>query len=74
MYKDFVEDGILARADLAPQAFTEVEDAGPDGIAPGFVTKAVVGVVEGEATSVSWGGRIADEAACGVDVKSYVGC
>ena len=60
----------LARTDLPPDAFTEIDDARPDDKPPAFVSQAVVRAVEGEGRDVVGFDRVTDEATGGMRIEA----
>ena len=68
--EDFGELGRTARTDLPPDTLKEVDDAGPDGEAPGEVTNADLRVVEGEDFGEAWIRGTTDEASGGMGVEA----
>lgn len=70
VHEDLVELCGTASTDLAPDAFTEIEDTGPDDSAPGEVAEADVGVVKGKGVREAGQGGSAHEAAGGVGVET----
>lgn len=70
MDEDLGELSRTARADFPPDTLSEVDDTGPDDVAPRKVANANVRVVEGECVGDRWQGSRANEASSGVRVEA----
>jgi hypothetical protein len=68
--KDLGKLSRTAGADLPPDTLEEVDDTGPDDVAPRKIANADIGVVEGEGTGERWQGHTTNEASSGVRVEA----
>lgn len=70
MDEDLGELGRTAGADLPPDTLEEVDDTGPDDVAPRKIANANIRVVEGERAGECWQRGRADEASSSVRVNA----
>lgn len=68
--EDFGELGRTAGTDLPPDTLEEVDDTGPDDVAPRKIANADIRVVEGEGVGERWQRGPTDEASSGVRVEA----
>jgi hypothetical protein len=70
MHQNLGEPGRAASADLSVDAFSEVDDTGPDGEPPALVAETVIGGIEGEDLAVRWFSGVTHETSSGVSVEA----